>query len=74
MTKTTSQAQSERKLGSKAVPSATPHLIAFREWFMKPNCLLLSSAASLLAVLLCLGVPAAAQEPDKPTEGINSGN
>jgi len=74
MRKTTSQAISERKHGTKAAPSATPRFIAIREWFMKPKHMPISCAAFLLALLLCLGVPATAQEPDRPTEGINSGN
>lgn len=41
---------------------------------MKPNGSPLCYAVFVVALVLFLGLPAAAQEPEKPSEGINSGN
>ena len=41
---------------------------------MKPNHFIVCSAAFLVALLLLLGVPGAAQVSEKPLEGIDSGN
>ncbi len=48
-----------------------PRSISFRECLMKLNRCPLYFAAFVVALMLVLGIPAAAQEP---TEGINSGN
>jgi hypothetical protein len=58
----------------KASETHTPRFIAFREWLMKPNRSTLCYAAFVVALALFLSAPASAQEPEKPNEGVNSGN
>ncbi len=51
-----------------------PRPIVYREWFMKPNRSLEFYVRWLAVLVLFLGIPARAQEPDQPSEGVNSGN